>query len=123
VSAAARAATRVFVGRLEQIAQDEVLTIRLAPDEHGRPREALVLLDGQRIARAYLNQCRHLPIPLDAASRDFLRDGQLQCATHGARYRIEDGVCVAGPCRGSALLALPLIVQGTDLYVVDDQRS
>ncbi|MEE8263379.1 MAG: Rieske (2Fe-2S) protein, partial [Gammaproteobacteria bacterium] len=27
----------------------------------------------------------------------------LQCATHGALFRIEDGFCVAGPCTGASL--------------------
>jgi nitrite reductase/ring-hydroxylating ferredoxin subunit len=58
-------------------------------------------------------------IPLDAGSRQFLADGQLQCATHGARYRRSDGLCVAGPCRGTSLRALPIELSAGVLFVVD----
>ena len=33
------------------------------------------------------------------------------CATHGARFRIEDGHCVAGPCRGARLTVVPISVR------------
>lgn len=89
-----------------------VQVVRLPDDERGRPREALVLLDGARTLRAYLNRCEHLPIPLDGGSRRFLsEDGShLVCGTHGALYRREDGFCVEGPCAGKSLLALPVRV-------------
>lgn len=119
MSATARLNARVRAGPLSQIDQGRVLTVRLSPDSYGRPREAIVLRDAAGTPRAYLNLCRHLPVPLDAASRDFLRDGQLQCATHGARYRLEDGVCVSGPCQGSALHALELGIENGEMFVTD----
>ena len=37
----------------------------------------------------------------------------IQCANHGALFVIENGECVAGPCNGKALIALPFdIVDG-----------
>ena len=37
----------------------------------------------------------------------------IQCANHGALFVIENGECVAGPCSGEALVALPFdIVDG-----------
>jgi nitrite reductase/ring-hydroxylating ferredoxin subunit len=109
----------VFAGSVEHLERGDVLTVSLARDEFGRPREAIVLLDANRIPRAYLNLCRHLPIPLDAASRTFLRDGLLECATHGARYRIEDGLCVAGPCRGTSLYALEVHIENSNVFVIE----
>ena len=35
----------------------------------------------------------------------------LVCNSHGARYRPEDGLCVSGPCEGSHLRELPLVVE------------
>jgi nitrite reductase/ring-hydroxylating ferredoxin subunit len=113
------AVQRVLAGTLAQIERGEVLTVSLSRDEFGRPREAIVLIDAKRTPRAYLNLCRHLPIPLDAASRTFLRDGLLECATHGARFRIEDGFCVTGPCRGSSLFALELHIEGSHVFVIE----
>lgn len=88
----------------------------LPNDELGRPREALVLLDRSGAVRAYLNRCRHLPIPLDGGSRKFLTDDgeHLICGTHGARYRRDDGLCIEGPCAGASLHAIRVHVGDDD---------
>lgn len=95
-----------------------VRVVSLQRDEHGRPREALVLLDERGEVRAYLNRCEHLPIPLDGGSREFLsEDGShLRCGTHGALFRREDGLCVVGPCKDESLLSLPIRI-GDDGWV------
>jgi nitrite reductase/ring-hydroxylating ferredoxin subunit len=108
-------------GNLQELSAGRVFTVRLAPDAYGRPREAIVLIDADRTPRAYLNQCCHLPIPLDAGSRQFVVGGELMCVTHGARYRLEDGLCVAGPCRGDRLTKLDLFVDGEALFVFDSR--
>lgn len=66
----------------------------------------LVRHDGQ--ARAYLNECRHVPVELDwPVGRFFDNSGlYLVCATHGAMYRPADGSCASGPCRGRGLTPL-----------------
>jgi nitrite reductase/ring-hydroxylating ferredoxin subunit len=39
-------------------------------------------------------------------------EGELiQCATHGALFRIESGECLRGPCLGAFLEPLPLKVR------------
>ena len=57
----------------------------------------------------YQNRCPHLGIELHWQDDVFLdTSGTLiQCATHGAMFLIEDGLCVAGPCQGQALQAYP----------------
>jgi nitrite reductase/ring-hydroxylating ferredoxin subunit len=57
---------------------------------------------------AYRNSCPHLGIELNWVPDQFLdRAGDLiQCSTHGALFRIEDGSCIAGPCRGKHLQAI-----------------
>jgi nitrite reductase/ring-hydroxylating ferredoxin subunit len=119
LSEAASNRTRVFVGTLAELTAQRLMLAYLAPDSFGRPREAIVLLDDHDELRAYLNECRHLPIPLDAGSRQFLVAGELQCSTHGARYRLRDGMCVSGPCRGAALASLPVEVTTALVFVVD----
>jgi len=39
----------------------------------------------------------------------FLDDSAslIQCATHGALFLIENGECIAGPCAGQSLTAVP----------------
>jgi nitrite reductase/ring-hydroxylating ferredoxin subunit len=108
---------RIPAGDLETLA-DRVRTVRLSSDANGRPREALVVRDAAGTVHAYLNLCRHLPIPLDASGQ-FLVDGLLQCGTHGARYQLEDGLCVSGPCRGASLQTLELAIEDGRLFVLD----
>jgi nitrite reductase/ring-hydroxylating ferredoxin subunit len=119
LSSIAPSPERIFVGTLAELTTHRVLVARLAPDSMGRPREVIVLLDDSDVARAYLNHCRHLPIPLDAGSRSFVVRGELQCATHGARFRLNDGYCVSGPCRGLSLFKLPVEIATTLVFVID----
>ncbi len=70
--------------------------------------------------RAWRNRCRHLAVALDHddPGRFGSGDGRhLVCGMHGALYRPDDGVCVAGPCRGAQLRALPLVIEGENVYL------
>lgn len=57
---------------------------------------------------AYLNRCAHVPVELDWEDGAFFDYSKLYliCATHGATYLPESGVCVAGPCSGKRLISL-----------------
>ena len=59
--------------------------------------------------RVYVNACPHIGTPLDWVPDKLLSaDGtEIICATHGAAFRIEDGACTRGPCRGDKLEAVP----------------
>ena len=61
----------------------------------------------------YINSCPHLGVPLDWVEGRFLNlDGtRIMCATHGAEFRINDGMCVRGPCRGDALTKVPCTIE------------
>lgn len=54
---------------------------------------------------AYRNACPHQGTPLELFPDRFLtRDGaRFLCSTHGAQFRIEDGYCLKGPCKGKSL--------------------
>jgi len=66
--------------------------------------------DGQ--VYLYRNQCPHLGVELNWLEDQFLDmdNALIQCATHGALFIIEDGQCVAGPCQGQQLVAVPFEV-------------
>lgn len=70
----------------------------------------------------YVNACPHIGVPLDWAPDRFLSaDGsQIVCATHGATFRIEDGVCTAGPCHGDRLELVPLSVEEGVVYIPNE---
>ncbi len=67
----------------------------------------------------YRNRCPHLGIELEWMPDQFLdSEGALiQCATHGALFTIDTGICVAGPCAGDALEAIPFIEKDNALYL------
>ena len=91
------------------------------PGGRGPRRQAMVTrLPGGEL-RAYLNLCKHLPVPLNAYQGDVLvPDGtRFLCRTHGAEYRSEDGLCVEGPCTGEALDPIEVVVRDGALFVVD----
>ncbi len=41
----------------------------------------------------------------------------LLCHQHGALYRLDDGRCIAGPCAGENLAALPVREDGDALEI------
>lgn len=77
----------------------------------GQPLALFVVHSAGRFY-AYRNSCPHTGAPLEWVADRFLdADGRLiQCATHAALFRIEDGLCISGPCAGDALGAIELRV-------------
>ena len=76
----------------------------------GSARFELVLLRHGGRAIAYVNDCPHAHTPLDLLPDQFFNRERthLLCRTHGAEFRIGDGVCVRGPCLGRALEPVPV---------------
>lgn len=75
--------------------------------------ESLVLVRSGERVEAFLNVCPHAGRRLDWAPGKFLMEGgRLICAAHGASFALPGGVCVAGPCRGQALTAVAVRVDG-----------
>jgi nitrite reductase/ring-hydroxylating ferredoxin subunit len=54
---------------------------------------------------AYVNECRHQATELDWNPGEFFDAERLYliCATHGALYEPDSGLCIDGPCRGARL--------------------
>jgi nitrite reductase/ring-hydroxylating ferredoxin subunit len=76
---------------------------------------------GQSV-RVYVNACPHLGVPLDWTPDRFLSaDGRrIICATHGAEFRIDDGLCLRGPCLGDRLEAVMIEVREGVVFVPED---
>ncbi len=84
----------------------------------------LKLADGS--VRAYKNECRHLPMRLDDREPKDLWDPTgkyLVCNSHGARYRPNDGLCIGGPCEGSHLRPLPIVVEDGIVYLETEKTG
>lgn len=67
---------------------------------------------GERV-QVWVNSCPHLGVPLDWAPDRFLTyDGsRIVCSTHGAEFRLDDGLCLRGPCKGDRLEAVIVSVE------------
>ncbi len=81
----------------------------------------LFLVQRDGAIHAYLNQCPHTGGPLDWVPDRFLDLDRvyIQCATHDARFRIEDGLCVAGPCSGDRLKPVEIRVDEGQILMRD----
>ncbi len=86
------------------------------------PLRGFIVRRGERVF-AYENRCPHAGHALNMRPHEFLTpDGTLiQCRSHGALFAIETGECVAGPCAGRTLRAVPSSVD--DSYVHLDVRE
>jgi nitrite reductase/ring-hydroxylating ferredoxin subunit len=64
------------------------------------------------LVKAYRNVCPHKGLNLEWMTNRFMdpTGEYLQCANHGALFRIEDGYCVSGPCAGARLKAVAVRV-------------
>lgn len=83
--------------------------VALEVEIDGEPESIIVDCD-RRPFIAWRNCCPHQGRRLDYVPGKFLVDrGQLVCAAHGAVFRLEDGLCVGGPCRGEHLA--PVVVE------------
>ncbi|MDA0368870.1 MAG: Rieske 2Fe-2S domain-containing protein [Proteobacteria bacterium] len=61
---------------------------------------------------AYVNVCPHAWSPMDWKPGEFLdyERRYIHCTTHGAKFRIDDGICIHGPCIGLPLTPVPIVV-------------
>lgn len=96
----------------------EHATVKFVFDEDGARKEGFVIRHGGRVY-AYRNECRHIPMTMDWVENRFLsRDGcHVQCATHGARYQIDTGLCVDGPPLGEKLRSLRVEEVDGEIFV------
>lgn len=85
----------------------------------GSDRLELFVVRSDGAVRAFVNACPHQGTPLETFPDRFLtRDSsEILCTTHGARFRIADGHCLAGPCRGQALTPVQVHVVDGEIRI------
>ena len=68
---------------------------------------------------AYENRCPHQGVDLDMGDERFYAEeiDRIYCKSHGAVFRVADGVCDWGPCIGEALTPLAVEPEGDDAWV------
>lgn len=70
----------------------------------------------------YHNKCPHLGIQLEMIPDQFLDSSHslITCSMHGALFRIEDGLCISGPCLEQALEPITLTQENDTLFMLAD---
>ncbi len=68
----------------------------------------------------YRNICPHIGTPLNWLEDQFLDSENrfIQCASHGALFEIDTGLCVAGPCSGQSLQAVPHELRDGCIFII-----
>jgi len=84
------------------------------------PLRGFVVRSGTEV-RGYVNHCPHAGHPLNLKPHQFLTpDGALiLCSSHGALFEKQTGYCLAGPCSGQQLRAVPLEVRSGFVMLAD----
>jgi nitrite reductase/ring-hydroxylating ferredoxin subunit len=95
----------------------------IAPAQPGEPGLVLVRSGGR--LHGYMNSCPHLGTPLNFLPDRFLdaEARHLVCATHGAAFRIADGLCIRGPCRGESLAEAKVAEHGGEVMLLPRRRA
>jgi len=76
---------------------------------------------------AYVNRCRHVPMPMDWVDNQFFaEEGRyLMCQTHNAYYEPGSGECIAGPSSacGKFLYRVPVEIKDDVIYARPPQEE
>ena len=74
----------------------------------------IIIRQGSKI-KAYINLCPHIGSRLDSQAGHFFNEEKpdlLFCDSHAAYFRVEDGLCIKGQCRGKRLFPASVILDG-----------
>ncbi len=74
------------------------------------------------VVHAYVNECRHQCTELDWNPGEFFDAERLYliCATHGALYQPDTGLCIDGPCRGARLSTVAVVEHDGGIYCSEE---
>jgi nitrite reductase/ring-hydroxylating ferredoxin subunit len=105
--------------RLEDLGADGCREFRLGRGDWPLRGFVVRCADG---VRAYVNRCAHLAYPLNYMPHQFLTHDRsmIQCYVHGAIFEKTSGYCVAGPCSGLSLIALPTRLECGYVLLADE---
>jgi len=107
-----KSVSRTLISR-EDLQNRQIIVVDAVID--GENEAILLYRDNEKI-QAWFNICPHAGRRLDYAPGKFLiQDGNLVCAAHGASFRLGNGECVAGPCRGASLKSIAVHWVGDQL--------
>ena len=82
-------------------------------------RNFIMLFPHAGTFRAFINVCPHQGRSLNHAPDQFLFSPEklLVCSHHGARFELDSGECVDGPCRGARLRPVKISLSGDSVWL------
>ena len=106
----------IAVGKLDELGDPGCREFAIG--EGDWPFRGFVVRHGDEVF-AYQNFCVHLGHPLNWVPDSFLTKDKaaIICASHGAQYEIDTGLCFAGPCIGKSLRKVECAVRDSVVYV------
>ena len=108
--------------RFDELEEIAARGVRMQPGDG--PADYIIVRQGPRVF-AYRNRCPHTGVSLEWLPNQFLSldGGYLQCATHGALFRLDNGYCVRGPCAGQSLQSLEVRLRDGWVELVPEART
>ena len=105
----------IYLCRLEEIPEQQAKGFDIQTSSGVRH---IFLVNLKNQLYGYINRCPHTGVNLDWMPDQFLDSSGIliQCATHGALFRIEDGLCTFGPCSGDTLTPVTLKIQDNCVF-------
>lgn len=92
--------------------------------QDAEPRSCVLVRRGNAVW-AYENRCPHTGAPLDWRPGQVLNpEGtHIQCALHLAQFRMDDGLCLHGPCVGQFLRPVAVRLEGAWIVLATQNRA
>lgn len=111
-----RQLVELVIGRFDELDDPGCREFRVGDGDW--PFKGFVVRKGERVF-AYQNFCVHVGHPLNWKPDEFLTENgqQIICASHGALYDIETGLCTAGPCPGRSLRPVAVKLRAGEIVV------
>lgn len=110
--------TPVFLCRIDQLADPGTRNVVLGS---GEDELDIIIVQTKGARHAYVNSCPHQFIPLETFPNHFLSEDKkhLICSGHGAKFALDTGACVTGPCFGQSLDRLQIAEEDGAVYLAE----
>ena len=108
----------IFLCRIDQLADPGTQNVVLG---EGEDELDIVIVQTNGERHAYINCCPHQFIPLETFPNRFLTEDKkyFVCSGHGARFALNTGECVRGPCLGKGLDRLAIAEEDGAVYLAE----
>lgn len=106
-----------YLCTLSDVADDEVVEFTFGELKKNQFR--MFVYNDNGVLRAYMNMCPHFDVPLNVEPGEmFTSDrSQFMCMVHYAKFNLDDGHCIDGPCEGLGLESVPLSINDGQVYI------